>query len=195
MPIPVLSEFLYYNSFMAKKKRVYNPSELNGMSIYHDEKRTVYAPFFTKKAYIITEKNVNDYIVYIQGYLLGLLVFSLSYIITKNLLLSALLGLLFIISTIVVFYLSFIRKANVIENYNKKEKDSFAIRQAKYLDKKNIITIIICAPLLAFMIMVNSYINHFEGSLFYFSLFIAIVALLYGILHIYILIYKNKHLS
>ncbi|MBQ3296004.1 MAG: hypothetical protein IJH00_05965 [Erysipelotrichaceae bacterium] len=178
---------------MAKKKREYDPKELNGMSIYHDEKRTVYAPFFTKKAYIITEKNVNDYIVYIQGYLIALLVFSLSYIITKNFLLSLALGLLFIASTIAVFYFSFIRKAAVIENYNKKEKDTFIVRQAKFLERKNIITIIICAPLLAFMIMLNSYINNFNGAMFYFSVFIAAVAVLYGLLHVYALIYKNKH--
>ena len=178
---------------MAKHRRVYNPKELNGLSIYHDEKRTVYSPFFTKKAYIITEKNANDYIVYIQGYLIALLISTLAYIITKNIWLSLSLALVFIISTIVTFYLGFIKKANVIENYNKKEKDSFIIRQAKGLEKKNIITIIVACVLLAIALMFNSYINNFTGSLFYFSLFAALISLAYGALHVYALIYKNKN--
>ena len=178
---------------MAKNKRISDPKDLNGLSIYHDEKRTVYSPFFTKKGYIITEKNINEYVSYIQGYLMALLVFAVAYIFTQNMLLSLLLAAMFIISTIAVFYMNFIRKANVIENYTKKERDNFIVRQAKGLDRKNIITIIICSPLLAIMFMVNSYINGFTGVSFYFSVLIALVALAYGILHIYVLIYKNKN--
>ena len=184
---------MYYNIFMAKNKRLNDPSELNGLSIYHDEKRTVYSPFFTKKAYIITEKNISEYISYIQGYLMALLVFAVAYIFTGNLILSVVFGLLFMISTIVVFYIRFIKKAGVIDDYTKKERDNFIVRQAKGLDRKNIITIIICSPLLAIMLMLNSYINGFTGVTLYFSGFVALVALLYGILHIYILIYKNNN--
>ena len=179
---------------MAKNKKEIDPKDLNGLSIYHDEKRTVYAPFFSKKAYIITEKNIKEYISYIQGYLIALMIFAVAYIVTKNPLIGILLAVTFLISSIVVFYINFIKKASVIEDYKKEPKDSFAIRQAKSLDRKNIITIIICCPLLALAFMLNSYFNKFTGAALYLSFAAAVASLLYGALHIYILIYKDRNL-
>ena len=179
---------------MAKNKKEIDPKDLNGLSIYHDEKRTVYAPFFSKKAYIITEKNIKEYISYIQGYLIALMIFAVAYIVTKNPLIGILLAVTFLISSIVVFYINFIKKASVIEDYKKEPKDSFAIRQAKSLDRKNIITIIICCPLLALAFMLNSYFNKFTGAALYLSVAAAVASLLYGALHIYILIYKDRNL-
>ena len=178
---------------MAKKNRTYDLNKLGGLSIYHDDKRTVYSPFFTDKAYIITEKNVDDYIGYTQGYLLGLVIFTLAFFITRNVWISIGLGLVFIISTTAVFYFSFIKKAGVIEHYNKKEKDSFIIRQAKTLDERNLKTIIIACPLLSLMVMVNAWINHFNGTMLYLSIIIALVVLIYCGIHIYALNYKRKN--
>ena len=175
---------------MAKNKRQIDPKDLNGLSIYHDEKRTVYMPFFSKKAYIITEKNAKDYVSYIQGYLIALMIFAVAYIVTKNPLIGILLAVTFMISNIAVFYMNFIKKAN----YNKAPRDNFAIRQAKSLDRKNIITIIICCPLLALAFMLNSYFNKFTGAALYLSIAAAIASVLYGLLHIYILIYKDRNL-
>ena len=75
---------MYYNEFMSSKKKKISPSDLNGISIYHEEKRTVYSPFFSKKAYIINENNVNQYVSYIQGYLIALIIFVVSYIIYRK---------------------------------------------------------------------------------------------------------------
>ncbi len=179
---------------MAKNKKEIDPKYLNGLSIYHDEKRTVYAPFFSKKAYIINEKNAKEYVSYIQGYLIALLIFAVVYIVTKNPLIGIMLAVTFIISNLVVFYMNFIKKASVIENYNKAPRDNFAIRQARSLDRKNIITIIICCPLLALAFMLNSYFNKFTGAALYLSIAAAVASLLYGALHIYILIYKDRNL-
>ena len=106
---------------MANKKKDYDPKQLYGMSVYHDDKHTVYSPFFSKKGYLINENNVRAYVSYIQGYLIALLVFSVSYIIRKELLLPTLLALFFLISNIATFYMSFIKKAGVIDNYKKPE--------------------------------------------------------------------------
>ncbi|MBQ5555764.1 MAG: hypothetical protein IIT44_08315, partial [Erysipelotrichaceae bacterium] len=82
----------------------------------------------------------------------------------------------------------------IVENrdYKKPKRDSFAIRQASSLSQKEIWTIIIASPLLAAAIMYNAHLNHYEGVMYYFMLFISIVALAYGILHIYILIIKKN---
>ena len=40
---------------MAKQQRKTYANQLHGMSIYHEEKRTVYSPFFSKNGYILTD--------------------------------------------------------------------------------------------------------------------------------------------
>ena len=107
---------------MANKKEKYDVQSIQGISIYHEDKRTVYSPFFQQKGYILSENNVHAYVSYIQGYLVALVVFVVAFIIYRRFLIPFILALLFMISTIVSFYLNFIRKANVIENYKKPER-------------------------------------------------------------------------
>ena len=180
---------------MAKKntKRNYDPAVLHGISIYQDEKRTVYSPFFTESGYVITPENCRNYVSYIQGYLMSLLVFSIAYLITRNMLISISLSAAFIIGNIISFYQNFIRKASVIRPYRKPARDSFSVRQARSLEVKNIITVIVCCPLLAATLLLNGYINHFEGMALYLNVFTSICALLYGFLHVYILMIKKRN--
>ena len=178
---------------MSKKhKRTYDPSVLSGLSIYQESKRTVYSPFYSSKGYIVTADNCRHYVSYIQSYLIAMLIFSLSFIITKNMIIALALGLLFIIGNIISFHTQFLRKTAIIDPYKKPVRDNFAVRQAKALDVKNIVIIIICCPILALVLMLNGYVNRFEGFAFYLNLFTSIVAVLYGILHIYILIIKKR---
>lgn len=178
-----------------KKLNTIDPRDLNGISIYHEEKRTVYSPRFSKKGYIITKDNARQYQSYIQGYLIALLVFSLAYIIYRNFWMALLLAAIFIASTIGTFYFTFIRNANFIDNYNKPQRDTFAVRQASYLSDKQLWTIIICCPLLALAIMYNAHLRGYTGSSYYLMAFISFIAILYGILHIYILYYKKKNID
>ena len=182
-----------YNDVMARKDKKYDLNALYGMSIYHDSKRTVYSPFFSKKGYILTENNVEHYISYIQGYLIAMMIFIVVQIFYKRIWLSLSLTLVFLVSSIYMFYKSFISKAAIIEDYKKPRREGFVARQARSLETKNIWTIILCSPLLSAMIMLNSYLNHNEGASFYLMVVIALIALFYGILHIYVLIYKKKH--
>ncbi len=175
------------------RKKERDPSSLNGLSIYHDGKHTVYAPFYSRRAYILTKENAGAYVSYIQGYLVTLLVFVAAYIIYRKIWMPVILASLFLISTFVSFYLNFLRKANVIEDYRKPHRDSFVTRQAASLEEKNILTIIISSPLLAAALMFHSYLNHYEGAMFYIILAVAVVAALYGLLHVYILIYKRNN--
>ncbi len=170
------------------------PSQLNGISVYHEQKRTVYSPFFSSRGYIISETNVKEYVSYIQSYLIAIVIFLVSFIFYRNFMISFLLCFVFMISTIYIFYRNFLSKANIIEDYKKPKKDSFIQRQANSMDEKNIWTIIICSPLLALSILVHSYLNHYEGFMFYTMVFISAVSLIYGILHVAVLLYKKKNL-
>lgn len=177
---------------MAKEKRKVLAKDLHGMSIYHEEKRTVYAPFYTSNGYVLTDDNCKEYRNYVTNYLFAFLIFSIVYIVTKNLVPSLLLGLLFLIGAIITFYMRFIKKAAVIPNYKRPLKDNFFVKQAKNLDNKRIWTIIVCSVLLAFFIVLNGKISKFEGSYMYLTYFFAGVAIIYGIMHLYILALKKK---
>ena len=177
---------------MAKQKRNLQAKDLQGMSIYHEEKRTVYAPFFTRSGYVLSDDNCKEYKNYVTNYLFAFLIFSVTYIITKNIVPSLLLGVLFLIGAIIAFYLRFIKKAATIPNYKRPLKDNFFVRQAKNLDNKRIWTIIVCCVLLAFFIVLNGYINHFEGSYMTLTYFFAAVAIIYGLMHVYILMLKKN---
>ena len=178
---------------MAKDKYVPKPEDLSGKSIYHDGKRTIYSPFYASKGYIITDKNLDEYLNYVQGSLISLIVFFIALLIMKKPLVPIILAVLFFCMTRLMFYRNFLRKAAVIENYHKPKKEGFVARQAASLDYKNIWTIIVTAPLLAFFIMLNTYINHFEGTVYWIMTVCAFAALFYAILHIMVLFYKKKH--
>ncbi len=177
---------------MAKKKKKYELQSLNGISIYHDDKRTVYSPFFQRKGFILSENNVHAYITYIQGYLVAPVAFFAAYIIWRNVWISLLAALVVILVTIVNFYLNFIRTASVIEDFERPVSDTFITRQAS-LEKKRLWEIILCCPILAGLIMLYSYLNGFEGGIYYIMLATAIASILYGLLHLYILFYKTKN--
>lgn len=177
---------------MAKEKRKILAKDLHGMSIYHEDKRSVYAPFYSKNGYVLTDENCKEYRSYVTNYLFALLIFSIVYIVTKNIVPALLLGLLFLIGAIIAFYLRFLKKAAKIPNYKRPFRDNFFYRQAKNLDNKRIWTIIICCVLLAFFIVLNGKISKFEGSYLYLNTFFAIVAIVYGIMNVYILLLKKK---
>lgn len=177
---------------MAKQKRAIYAKNLHGMSIYHEEKRTVYAPFFTKNGYVLTDDNCKEYKNYVTNYLFAFLIFSIVYIVTKNIVPALLLGILFLIGAIIAFYLRFINKTAIIPNYKRPLKDNFFVRQAKNLDNKRIWTIIVCCVLLAFFIILNGKISKFEGSYLYLTYFFAAVSIIYGFMHLYILMLKKK---
>ena len=177
---------------MSTKKKKILPKDLNGIFVYHEEKRTVYAPPFSRRGYIISDSNIDQYVSYVQAYLIAIIIFVVAYIIYRKLTIPILLASMFIAVNLFLFYRSFLSKANIIANYKRPKRDSFAQRQAAALDEKQIITIIIASPLLAAAIMFNSYLNGFKDEMFYMMLFISLIAIAYGILHIYVLILKRK---
>ena len=177
---------------MANTTNKQDLSELNGISIYQEGKRTVYSPFFSKKGYLITENNVKNYSSYIQGYIISILIFLIAFIIRKDILIPLSLALVFLLASILSFYQNFIKRTGVIENYKKPQRDSYIVRKAKSNTKKDLYTIIICCVVLAAATFMNLSLNQYHGILLYLMSALAIAVILYGLLHIYILFYKKK---
>ena len=177
---------------MAKKRKT-DLKDPNGIFIYHDDKKVIYAPPFSSKGYVLNEENVRYYISHLQSFMIALLIILVAYIFTRNFPISLLLAVLFILSESFFFYRNFLSKAVFIENYKRPEKDGFIKRQAESTSEKQLKTTIIASPLLSIAIMLNSYLNGYKGAMFYLMAFIALISLAYGLLNIYILKYKKDH--
>lgn len=181
---------MFYNNLMANKK--YDPKTIRGISIYQDEKRTVYAPFYSKNGYIMTQSNTGHYINYMVGYLTSLVVFEIVLILSKSVPLSLLSAVLVLIINFLFFYFNFLKKAAVIENYSRQQKENFIIRQARQLEYDRIYTLIICCILLVVIFYFFTLWQKPEGLYLYIIIISGIASAVYGFVNLAILICKRK---
>ena len=172
----------------------YDPKLLRGISIYQDGKRTLYAPFYTKKAYILTEKNAAHYINYIVGYLAALVIFEVVLIFSKNTLLSLIIAILTLIINYLYFYFRCLSKAGQVTDFHKvKENEPFIQRQANQLEYDRIYTLIICCILLVVILAFYMMWQKPEGIFFYITLGTIILSALYGFINFAIYLTKRKN--
>ncbi len=182
---------MFYNYLMANKTK-YEPSSLRGLSIHQTGKKTVYAPFYSDKGYIINTGNIRHYINYVVGYLVSLVAFEIAVIITKNTPVSILAALAVLVINFLSFYFNFLKKASVIENFAKEKKENFIDRQAKMLEYDRIYTLIICCILLVVIFVFYAMWQHLEGVYFWIVVLCTAASVIYGILNLIILIRKRK---
>ena len=175
-----------------EKSKKYDPSNIRGLSIYHDDKRTVYAPFYSKKGYIMTEANTRHYVTYMAGYIAAVVALEVAVIFSKNTALSIGICLLVLIINFVSFYFNFLRKAAVIEDYPKQKKDNFITRQAKELEYDRIYTLIICCILLVVILYFYALWQKLDGIYLYIVVFMIAASAIYLFINIAILIHKRK---
>lgn len=185
------SPFWDYNVGMAKKS-TYDPSGIRGISIYHDDKRTIYSPFYSKKGYIMNENNTRHYVNYILGYVTSMVAFEIALILSKSTPLSLLAAFVVLIINFIFFNRNFLQKAAVIENYSKEKKDGFITRQAKELEYDRIYTLIVCCILLVVIFAFYAKWQYLEGIYLYIVILSIIMSALYGFINLAILINKRK---
>lgn len=183
---------MFYNYFMAKKAN-YDPSSLRGVFIHQEDKRTIYAPFYSKKGFIITANNIRHYINYMVGYLASLVVFEFVSIFTKSIAISLLAALSVLVINFLSFYFNFLKKASVIENFSREKKEGFIQRQARQLDYERIYTLIICCILLVAIFAFYVWWQDLEGIYLYIVMISMVASAIYGILNVVILIYKKRN--
>ena len=176
---------------MAQKKK-YDPSSIRGISIFKDDKRTIYAPFYSRKGYILTENNTGHYVNYVVGYIAAMVAFEFAAIFFKDTLIACLVGLAVLILNFVFFYFNFLRKAAVIEDFGRKPKENFILRQAKTLEYDRIYTLIICCILLVVIFVFYALWQDLEGIYLYIVLLSIAASAIYGFVNLAILIYKRK---
>ena len=183
---------MFYNILMENKNK-YDPKTIRGISIYHEDKRTLYAPFYSKKAYILTQGNVRHYVSYMVGYIAAMVAFEVVCIFSKSIPLSIGAAILVLIANFLFFYFNFLKKAAVIENYDKvKKEESFIVRQAKELDYDHIYTLIICCILLVVIFYFYALWQKLDGIYLYVILTCGIASAIYLVINIMILFTKRK---
>ena len=179
---------------MAKKKKKNTGADfVNGLSVFHDEKRTVYCPFFSKTGYIMTDENCGEYARFSGSFVISLLIFTILYLFTKNFLPSLIVAILYVVVASLVFYFRFIKKAPTIENYKKPVSDNYFVRQAKQLTYKRLWTIILGCIALFICLYIYGLWQGLEDASYIANLLCASCALIYSGINVYILILKKKN--
>ena len=176
---------------MAKKNK-YDPSTIRGISIYHDDKRTLYAPFYSKKAYIMTPANTRHYVNYIVGYITSMVAFEFALILSKNTVISLIAAAAVLVVNFLFFYFNFLKKAAVIDDYTRQKKEGFIIRQAKELEYDRIYTLIVCCILLVVIFAFYAKWQDLEGIYLYIVILSIIISALYGFVNLAILRCKRN---
>lgn len=176
---------------MSKKPDV---NKLNGISIYHDDKgKVIYSPWFLKTGFVLHDKNVNDFQNYVQSYLITIIVFMVMYYFTHNIWYSILLAVVYFIVSIIMFYIRCIKKVPKIYNFEKPYRDNYIIRQAKNIETRKLIVVILAAVLMGFYILFNAFYQKYTGTTLLMNYLFVVLSFAFAVLYIIILIYKKKN--
>ena len=176
---------------MAKKPDV---TKLNGISIYHDDKgKVIYSPWFSKTGYVLHDENVSEFQNYGQSYLIAIIVFLVIYYFTHILSYALLLAIAYLGVSIFMFYKRCLKKVPKIYNFPKPHRDNYIIRQAKNMETRKIIVVILASIIMAVYIILNALYQGYKGNTLLLNYAFATLATLFGILYIFILIIKKKN--
>lgn len=130
-------------------------TDLTGLFLYQEKKRTVYYDIFTKNGYIINNAEARTYMLWSTRYSTLLLIGCLIFYATNNLLLSILTPIAGIGIAEFVFRKAFLYKLPEIKNYKRPEKAGYIDETAEKESYFRIILLILSGFLLAFIIGSN----------------------------------------
>lgn len=156
-------------------KTVNNVKRPSGINIYVDEKgRDVYYDVFTKRGYVIQEKNRATYSKFENRYLLCLILIILLCSITNNYVLSIIIGVVVAIIYEVAFRFKFLETLVAINNFKPKEKYSIIDQIANSNQKQKTIIKAILYVALAVLIIINAYRQHLSTPLMILSYLVSV---------------------
>ena len=127
-------------------------SNLNGMLIYQEKKRTVYYDIFTKKGYIITNLDVRTYLIYSTRYSLFALLGFFLYYLTNAIEISFLIPIMLLLVAEILFRTTYLYRLTSIKNYERPKKAGYIEETANNESYIKIVLLIVLGILLAIMI-------------------------------------------
>lgn len=162
-----------------------NVKRPSGIHIYVDDKgRDVYYDVFTKRGYVIQEKNRASYAKFENRYLLCIILTILLVSITNNYVLSIIIGVAVAIVYEVAFRGTFLSTLVAINNFKPKEKYSIIDQIANSNQKSKTIIKAILYIALAILIVINAYRQALSTPLMILSYLVSVFGIASAIVNI-----------
>ena len=179
---------------MTRKRNTMKASELNGLFIYHDQKKgTIFYDIFTGRAFIITSSDVQKYLVYTSMLPISILLsFSVLSIFKTGFLFAILLFLVLFITTEIYFRITYFYRLPELENWKPQKKNLFAYLQENYSIRRLLLLVLM---LLLLSGLIFLYANHMQmtGFNLYSSYLIAILCLAAALFILAAVLLKKKN--
>ncbi len=172
-------------------------SDLRGVSIYQEKKRTVYYDVLTKSGYVINNAEVRNYMLFSNRHTAIILGAVVIYYLSNNVVLSVGLGIAALVAVEFIFRKAFLHKLPEIKAYNRPKKQSYVDSIAADETVTRIILLLVIGVLLAFMLIYNIATGVYKDQLSVIMSYIVIagaivLTVLHGIALIKKLTNKNK---
>ncbi len=166
-------------------------SDLRGVSIYQEKKRTVYYDMFTKSGYVINNAEVRNYMLFSNRHTAIALGAVVIYYLTNNVVLSVVAGIAALVIMELVFRKTFLQKLPEIKNYQRPHKQSYVDSIATDETVTRILLLILIGVLLAFMLIYNIATGIYKDQLSVIMSYMVVVgAVILTVLHTIALIKK-----
>ncbi|MBQ1307247.1 MAG: hypothetical protein IIY56_03745 [Erysipelotrichaceae bacterium] len=180
---------------MTRKRNAMKASELNGLFIYHDQKKgTIFYDIFTKRAFIITSSDVQKYLVYTSMFPVCILIsFGVMSLLSLSLVDMIIMFIALMILTESLFRFFFFYKLPEVKNWKPEKRETVV----SYLENNyssarlTVLTVLLLA--LAAVIPLYTYIEEMKGIEYYLNYLIAAVALVFAVIVIIALVRKKRN--
>ncbi|MBQ6125539.1 MAG: hypothetical protein IJI77_00730 [Erysipelotrichaceae bacterium] len=180
---------------MTRKRNAMKASELNGLFIYHDQKKgTIFYDIFTKRAFIITTSDVQKYLVYTSMFPACILIsFGVMSLLSLNLVDMMIMFIALMILSESLFRFFFFYKLPEVKNWKPEKKETVV----SYLENNyssarlTLLTVLLIA--LAAVIPLYTYIEEMKGIEYYLNYLIAAIALVFAVIVIIALVRKKRN--
>ena len=179
---------------MTRKRNIMKASELNGLFIYHDQKKgTIFYDIFTKRAFIITSSDVQKYLVYTSMLPISILLsFSLLSIFKTGFLFAILLFLVLFITSEVYFRKTYFYRLPELENWKPQKKSLIAYLQENY-SVRRLLLLVLMLLLLCGLIVLYAQNRQMTGINLYASYLIAFLCLAAALFIILAILLKKRN--
>lgn len=175
-------------------KRIETKKYITGPFIHQEKIGNVYYDIFTRKGYIILNKDINTYHKYLSIlFLLILLPFLLMQLFSLSILLAFIITVTVLIVFMVIYKFNFIYKLTPVDNYVPSKKQRLYITLAENLSFLRLTLCTIAAFAASILLIMLAVIQNYKG-IDLVLVFAVSVALVYvSFITLASIVYKNKH--
>lgn len=146
-----------------KQNANYKVSELSDRSVLYNGKNYYYYDTFTKKAYILQNKNALTYNRYSLRTLTALFIGLVCFYVLHSSTLALVLGIGFYVVIELIFRIKFLPTLTELDNPGNTTKDSMIEHLAKTMDKKSLIIGAVFGFVMFLILPLNGAVRNFAG--------------------------------